>query len=66
MPILTHDLAVVSHICRDLIVMTSGRVVEAGSARELLSDPEHPYTRRLLRAARLDLVEPGATIVLED
>jgi len=61
---ITHDLAVVSHICRELIVMTSGKVVEAGSARDVLSHPDHPYTRRLLRAARLDLVEPGATIVL--
>lgn len=63
---ITHDLAVVSHICRELIVMTSGKVVEAGSARDVLSHPDHPYTRRLLRAARLDLVEPGMTIALED
>jgi len=63
---ITHDLAVVSHICRELIVMTSGKVVEAGSARNVLSHPDHPYTRRLLRAARLDLVEPGMTIALED
>lgn len=46
--------------------MTSGKVVEAGSARDVLSHPDHPYTRRLLRAARLDLVEPGTTIALED
>ena len=46
--------------------MTSGKVVEAGSVRDVLTHPEHPYTRGLLRAARLDLVEPGATIVLED
>ena len=43
-----------------------GKVVEAGSARDVLSHPDHPYTRRLLRAARLDLVEPGTTIALED
>ncbi|MDO4412060.1 ABC transporter ATP-binding protein [Cutibacterium sp.] len=63
---ITHDLAVVSQICHNLIVMTSGKIVETGSTRKVLSDPKHPYTRRLLRAARLDLVEPGATIMLED
>jgi peptide/nickel transport system ATP-binding protein len=32
----------------------------------VLRAPEHPYTRRLLSAARLDLVEPGQMIALED
>lgn len=63
---ITHDLAVVSQICRDLLVMRSGRIVEAGPTFRVLREPEDGYTRRLLRAARLDLVEPGATIVLED
>ena len=46
--------------------MHQGTFVERGAARTVFNDPKHPYTRRLLRAARLDAVEPGQPIVLED
>ena len=52
---ITHDMAVVSEIADQVAVMYAGQVVEAGTARELLSDPLHPYTRGLLACApRLD------------
>lgn len=46
----THDLAVASHVCDDIVVFYAGRTVERGDARELLRDPKHPYTQALLRA----------------
>ena len=52
---ITHDMAVVSEIADQVVVMYAGQVVEAGPARELLDQPLHPYTRGLLSCApRLD------------
>lgn len=47
---ITHDLAQAGQICDDLIVLYKGRVVEAGHAAEVLTDPRHPYTRELISA----------------
>ncbi len=46
----SHDLAVVAEVCSRVIVMSAGRVVEAGAIERILSAPEHPYTRMLLGA----------------
>ncbi|MFE4957927.1 ABC transporter ATP-binding protein [Streptomyces sp. NPDC056653] len=46
----THDLAVVQQITDQVLVMHRGRVVEQGQTDQLLSAPEHPYTRSLLDA----------------
>jgi oligopeptide/dipeptide ABC transporter ATP-binding protein len=48
--LISHDLAVISAIADRLYVFYAGRVVEAGSAEALLSQPRHPYTDALLRA----------------
>ncbi|MGW1989448.1 ABC transporter ATP-binding protein [Embleya sp. NPDC001921] len=45
---ITHDLGVVRCVTDDVIVMRSGRVVEAGTTARVLGEPEHPYTRLLL------------------
>ena len=50
---ISHDLAVVSSICDDILVMQGGRTVERGTARDVLTAPRHDYTRTLLAAARL-------------
>jgi len=63
---ISHDLAVVSQVCDEVVVMHQGTFVERGAARTVFNDSKHPYTRRLLRAARLGAVEPGQPIVLED
>jgi peptide/nickel transport system ATP-binding protein len=49
---ISHDLAVVRYVSDTVAVMTGGRVVECGPADQILSDPQHPYTRQLLDAAR--------------
>jgi peptide/nickel transport system ATP-binding protein len=48
--LISHDLAVVSSIADRVLVMRDGVVVEAGPTNDLLTAPEHPYTRRLLAA----------------
>ena len=48
--LITHDLAVVSEACRDVMVMYGGHVVEAGAVEHVFRRPRHPYTLGLLRA----------------
>ena len=47
---ITHDLGVVSELCDTVIVMYTGHIVEQAPAKELFSDPKHPYTKGLLHA----------------
>ena len=47
---ISHDLGVIGQLCERVAVMYRGRVVETGSARRVLEDPRHPYTRALLES----------------
>ena len=47
---IAHDLAVVEHISDQVLVMTEGKIVEQASAEEIYSNPQHPYTVKLLEA----------------
>ncbi|WP_210480146.1 ATP-binding cassette domain-containing protein [Naasia sp. SYSU D00948] len=47
----SHDLAVVRHLSHRVAVMYHGEIVEFGDGGKVTSDPEHPYTQRLLLAA---------------
>ena len=48
---ISHDLAVVSQIADSVAVMQHGMIVEHANARDLFSNPQHAYTRKLLAAA---------------
>ena len=47
---ISHDMAVIHHICNRIAVMKDGRVVEEGSREDVIGNPQHPYTKRLLLA----------------
>lgn len=56
---ISHDLAVVSQVCSQIMVMLDGDVVERGTTRQIFTEPRHGYTQGLIATARLDQVEPG-------
>lgn len=55
--LISHDLAVVNHLCDEVIVMQQGRIVERGAPQQLFTHAQHPYTQRLLNA--VPQIAPG-------
>src|SRR6478752_1269516 len=49
--LITHDLGLAAERADKVVVMYQGRVVEAGPSLELLRNPQHPYTKRLVESA---------------
>jgi ABC-type microcin C transport system duplicated ATPase subunit YejF len=47
---ITHDLAVVAEIAHEVAVMYQGKIIEQGSAEQVLTQPQHAYTQQLLNA----------------
>ena len=45
---ITHDLAVARYMCNRIAVMFNGKIVEIAETEELLNNPIHPYTKRLI------------------
>ncbi|MGH3369703.1 MAG: ABC transporter ATP-binding protein [Nocardioidaceae bacterium] len=48
--LITHNLGIIAEACDRVAVMYAGEIVEMGDAREVFADPQHPYTRELLRS----------------
>ena len=46
--LITHNLAVVAEFCDRVAVMYAGRIVEEGTAQQIVNEPRHPYTRGLI------------------
>ena len=47
---ITHDLALISECCDDVIIMYAGQIMEKGKVDHVFQNPSHPYTRLLLNA----------------
>lgn len=67
--LITHDMGVIAELADDVAVMYMGRIVESGSTRDVLDNPQHPYTQALIssipilgkgRQQDLDAI-PGST-----
>jgi ABC-type microcin C transport system duplicated ATPase subunit YejF len=67
---ISHDLAVVSDIADQIVVMEKGKVVESGQPKAIFDNPQHPYTQKLLAAIpsgqkAADTVAPDPLIRIE-
>ncbi len=65
---ISHDLNLVGYMSDFVAVMKDGELVETGPAERILSQPEHPYTRRLFESATgfHDRTKPNAYFVKEE
>ncbi|MBO0344102.1 dipeptide/oligopeptide/nickel ABC transporter permease/ATP-binding protein [Roseibium sp. CAU 1637] len=68
---ITHDFGVVSALCDRVAVMYAGRIVETGTTEDILNNPKHPYTAKLIECVpvlgdpgrRLDAIEGRPPVV---
>jgi peptide/nickel transport system ATP-binding protein len=51
--LISHDLGVVQHLCDQVCVLYHGEMVEYGPTETVLQQPAHPYTQKLIAAARI-------------
>lgn len=60
--LITHDLAVVSMMADDVLVMNSGRIVEKGNLQTVFAQPSHDYTRMLFEASALTQITRQSSV----
>ena len=60
---ITHNFAVVEYLANDVAVMYLGRIVERGTAEEVLRSPRHPYTQALLSAVPAPRPDAHAAVI---
>ncbi|AKB49324.1 Oligopeptide transport ATP-binding protein OppD [Methanosarcina barkeri str. Wiesmoor] len=56
--VISHDLHTISRICDRIYIMYAGRIMETGTKEEILENPRHPYTQKLLSSSLPLMVEP--------
>jgi oligopeptide/dipeptide ABC transporter ATP-binding protein len=49
--LVTHDIGIVADICEEVCVMYAGKVAEHGTVMSIFGEPQHPYTKGLMKAA---------------
>ncbi|MBE9186615.1 ABC transporter ATP-binding protein [Microcoleus sp. LEGE 07076] len=64
--LISHDLAMVAEYCDRIAVMYGGKVVETGPVQNVFQQPQHEYTRSLLKAALHIQADPGKGFALEE
>ena len=52
---ISHDLELTASLCGRIAILKEGEIVETGSPDRIFSKPEHPYTRDLIRALRMQV-----------
>lgn len=57
--LISHDLALLSHLADRIAIMANGRLVEEGATKQIISSPRHPETKKLLAAAGKQLLPAG-------
>jgi len=63
---ITHDLGIVANMCQKIIVMYAGKIVEYGSVDDIFYNPQHEYTKGLIRSIpKLDEKEHKKLIPIE-
>ena len=62
---ISHDMAVVYHMCDIIMVMYAGKVVERAETKSLYTNPLHPYTRALLDIAEAEGTDLKVTLAGE-
>jgi peptide/nickel transport system ATP-binding protein len=60
--LITHDMGVIAEMADDVAVMYLGRIVERGPVEQIFHNPQHPYTRALLRSIPSILAKPRSKL----